>query len=61
MDKHACTLQSWRYQLAEKVVGGTEKKKIPAHYINQIKDKAEDIDAQIETIMFTEDIRNADN
>lgn len=29
MDKHARTLQSWRYQLAEKVVGGTENKKNP--------------------------------
>ena len=34
------------------------KKRIPAHYIIQIKEKAESIDAQSEIIMFTEDLRN---
>lgn len=33
------------------------KKKIPVHYIIQIKQKAESIDAQTEIIMFTEDLR----
>ena len=34
------------------------KQRIPAHYIIQIKEKAESIDAQAEVIMFTEDLRN---
>jgi hypothetical protein len=34
------------------------KKEIPVHYIIQIKQKAESIDAQTEIIMFTEDLRN---
>lgn len=34
------------------------KDKIPVHYIIQIKQKVESIDAQTETIMFTEDLRN---
>jgi len=34
------------------------KQKIPVHYIIQIKQKVESIDAQTETIMFTEDLRN---
>ena len=34
------------------------KTRIPAHYIIQIKEKAESIDAQTEIIMFTEDLRN---
>lgn len=34
------------------------KNKIPVHYIIQIKQKVESIDAQTETIMFTEDLRN---
>ena len=33
------------------------KVKIPVHYIIQIKQKVESIDAQTETIMFTEDLR----
>lgn len=33
------------------------KEKIPVHYIIQIKEKVESIDAQAETIMFTEDLR----
>ena len=33
------------------------KTKIPVHYIIQIKEKVESIDAQTETIMFTEDLR----
>ena len=33
------------------------KTKIPVHYIIQIKQKVESIDAQTETIMFTEDLR----
>ena len=33
------------------------KEKIPVHYIIQIKEKVESIDAQTETIMFTEDLR----
>lgn len=37
------------------------KNKIPAHYIIQIKKKVESIDAQTETIMFTEDLRNDNN
>lgn len=35
--------------------------KIPPHYIIQIKKKVENIDAQTETIMFTEDLRNDNN
>ena len=34
------------------------KLKIPVHYIVQIKEKVESIDAQTEVIMFTEDLRN---
>ena len=34
------------------------KSKIPVHYIVQIKEKVESIDAQSEIIMFTEDLRN---
>ena len=34
------------------------KQRIPAHYIIQIKEKAENIDSQKEIIMFTEDLRN---
>lgn len=34
------------------------KEKIPVHYIIQIKEKVEAIDAQSEIIMFTEDLRN---
>ena len=34
------------------------KTKIPAHYISQIKERAESIDAQNEVIMFTEDLRS---
>lgn len=34
------------------------KIKIPVHYIVQIKEKVEGIDAQTEVIMFTEDLRN---
>jgi len=34
------------------------KLRIPIHYINQIKEKAESIDSQTEVIMFTEDLRN---
>ena len=34
------------------------KAKIPVHYIVQIKEKVESIDAQTEVIMFTEDLRN---
>ena len=34
------------------------KIKIPVHYIVQIKEKVENIDAQTEVIMFTEDLRN---
>lgn len=34
------------------------KKEIPVHYIIQIKQKVESIDAQTEIIMFTEDLRN---
>lgn len=34
------------------------KQRIPAHYIIQIKEKAESIDTQAEVIMFTEDLRN---
>ena len=34
------------------------KKKIPVHYIIQIKTRVEAIDSQIEIIMFTEDLRN---
>ena len=34
------------------------KQRIPAHYIIQIKEKAESIDSQKEIIMFTEDLRN---
>ena len=34
------------------------KEKIPVHYIIQIKQKVESIDAQTEIIMFTEDLRN---
>jgi hypothetical protein len=37
------------------------KQQIPAHYIMQIKQKVENIDAQTEVIMFTEDLRNDDN
>lgn len=37
------------------------KQRIPAHYIIQIKEKAESIDAQQEIIMFTEDLRNAND
>ena len=37
------------------------KEKIPVHYIIQIKQKVEAIDAQTEIIMFTEDLRNANN
>lgn len=34
------------------------KTKIPVNYIIQIKRKVENIDAQAEIIMFTEDLRN---
>ena len=34
------------------------KQKIPVHYIIQIKTRVENIDAQTEIIMFTEDLRN---
>ena len=34
------------------------KSRIPVHYIVQIKEKVESIDAQTEIIMFTEDLRN---
>lgn len=37
------------------------KEKIPVHYIIQIKQKVESIDAQTEIIMFTEDLRNDNN
>ena len=37
------------------------KGKIPTHYIIQIKQKVEAIDAQTEIIMFTEDLRNDNN
>ena len=37
------------------------KQRIPVHYIIQIKTKVESIDAQTEIIMFTEDLRHADN
>ena len=37
------------------------KEKIPTHYIIQIKQKVEAIDAQTEIIMFTEDLRNDNN
>ena len=37
------------------------KEKIPAHYIIQIKKKVENVDAQTETIMFTEDLRHVNN
>lgn len=37
------------------------KEKIPAHYIIQIKERAEAIDAQTEIIMFTEDLRYDNN
>lgn len=37
------------------------KNKIPSHYIVQIKRKVESVDAQTETIMFTEDLRNDNN
>ena len=37
------------------------KKKIPVHYIIQIKTKVENIDSQAEMIMFTEDLRNDNN
>ena len=42
---------------ADEIVLGL-KEKLPVHYIIQIKTKAEAIDAQTETIMFTEDLRN---
>ena len=35
------------------------KQKISTHYINQIKQKAEYINSEPETILFNEDIRNA--
>ena len=34
------------------------KRKIPVHYIIQIKEKVENIDSQTEIIMFTEDLRS---
>ena len=34
------------------------KQKIPVHYIIQIKTRVENMDAQTEIIMFTEDLRN---
>lgn len=37
------------------------KEKIPAHYIIQIKERVETIDAQTEIIMFTEDLRNVND
>ena len=37
------------------------KRKIPVHYIIQIKTRVESIDAQTEVIMFTEDLRNDNN
>ena len=37
------------------------KEKIPVHYIIQIKQKVESIDAQTEIIMFTEDLRYDNN
>lgn len=37
------------------------KVKIPVHYIVQIKEKVESIDAQSEVIMFTEDLRSDNN
>lgn len=37
------------------------KEKIPVHYIIQIKTKVENIDSQVEMIMFTEDLRNDNN
>lgn len=37
------------------------KQKIPVHYIIQIKTRVEDIDAQSEIIMFTEDLRSDNN
>ena len=37
------------------------KMKIPTHYINQIKQRAESIEKQTEIIMFTEDLRNDNN
>ena len=37
------------------------KEKIPSHYIIQIKKKVESVDAQTETIMFTEDLRSDNN
>jgi hypothetical protein len=37
------------------------RQQIPAHYIMQIKQKVENIDAQAEVIMFTEDLRNDNN
>jgi len=37
------------------------KQRIPEHYIIQIREKAENVDAQTEVIMFTEDLRNDNN
>ena len=37
------------------------KGKIPVHYIIQIKQRVESIDAQTEIIMFTEDLRYDNN
>ena len=37
------------------------KEKISVHYINQIKQRAEDINSEPETILFNEDIRNVSN
>lgn len=43
-------------ELAEEI-----KEKIPTHYIIQIKQKVEAIDAQTEIIMFTEDLRSVND
>ena len=48
-------------QINIKEVVSELKQRIPAHYIIQIKEKAESIDAQTEIIMFTEDLRDDNN
>lgn len=53
--KYLAALQVYQSNAKELIKG--VKEKIPVHYIIQIKTKVENIDAQIETIMFTEDLR----
>ncbi len=54
--KYLAKLQACNNNAQEKI--SDLKKEIPVHYLIQIKERAESIDAQTEIIMFTEDLRN---